>query len=174
MHQVIRIIVDDDACNDTAVAACNRAQYLFNEDLTNDTMFDYCKRMESGHNVAGTDRWRRYADEDIAFRASSERGLREINDAWDETKDEFSNMLVNVVQGVAACDNVDELMDDTSFLFNLKFMGKRKSTSGYLFWDKYDDDTLRAISSKRMKNGMIETIQNDDKSYWVVPLDAHS
>lgn len=106
---VIRVIVDADSIDD----AVSKAEQHFEDKLVPDSTFDYCKPMESGLTVAGSDRWWRYQGDPNAYIANRMHAMQEIQRAFEMTKESwaqhFSSMMVKIARECP--DAVQEIVD---------------------------------------------------------------
>lgn len=87
MHRVVYLIVEAGTEKD----AVETAEALFEDDFcrSESTSYDYCKPMESGHTVAGSDRWHGFEDEPTAARIGSEVGTQWVEDGIQYAQEHF-------------------------------------------------------------------------------------
>lgn len=91
MHRVIYLLVKADGHQD----AISTATETFEDELKDNdkTTYDYCKPMESGHNVAGSDRWGSFEDEPTAAPLTDQQAIDWIERGLKDTKLNFAGNL---------------------------------------------------------------------------------
>lgn len=98
MHKVLWFIVQADSEGE----AVEKATESFENEVMGrtDTTYDYCKPMESGHSVAGSDRWTGFKDEPIAAPLASDQGVEWVEEALGYQERRTAENLYGFLQAV--------------------------------------------------------------------------
>lgn len=172
MHHVIRLIVRADSVTD----AKEKAMETFEEEIITDTnLLDYAKPMESGRRGAGSNRYTKYKDEPAAFPMDSERGSREMQDAFEETRTAFVRNVCALFEAVSEADNIDEMMRAQKVRLYAKSLYMRPGADYKLyFYNEQEGDHIYTVCTEYNYSKVTDIIESTDLTYYIVPLDAHS
>lgn len=91
MHRVLYLIVRAESEQD----ATETAQTTFENELKDNakTTYDYCRVMESGHRVAGSDRWSAFEGEPIAAPLTDPQATEWLERGMEDTRRNFVGSL---------------------------------------------------------------------------------
>jgi hypothetical protein len=190
---VILLVVDADGVTDAEELALDGFNKYLKSNLTVgessgiDGPYDYCVMMESGLGVAGSDRFTDYGDdEETAYPATSDRGISEIEDAWERTYDDFTESLERI-QEMMENATVEEMANNQSLRSEMD--GKSAlspNISHYLYEvNEYEldlDEEYYGSDAPEREIEVIPTSTPDDfeelmdrdlDGKWAVPMDVH-
>lgn len=100
MHRILYFVVKAESESE----AVDNAESGFEElRERTDTTYDYCRPMESGHNVAGSDRWSDFQGEPVAAPLSEPKGAEWVEEGLDYTERHFAENLYGLFQHMLEC-----------------------------------------------------------------------
>ena len=100
MHRVLYFIVPAESEQEAISNATEGFETLRER---TDTTYDYCKPMESGHNVAGSDRWTGFKGEPVAAPLSKDKAVEWVEEGMGYTERHFAENLYGLFQHMLDC-----------------------------------------------------------------------